>query len=735
VNRKSLLSALCLLGGATLIAIGWWDYWNPNQINQWWAGERIYSFYWMRLAWTLVVALPLALLAWWLGVLARAPTDYASSAQRRRHAAWGFVAGFAIPLILLLKYLVTWLGINHGSSIWTYAFILVLSAVVTWLVWPALRNERLAAWLDRQGPMIVLAGIVVYVVAFGGLAIARHGSFGTEAQDLGTLDQAIWNTSRGRLLEYTPLRPTFVEETPDLSPRNRLADGRLELILLPLSAFYWLWADPRWLMALQAILLAGGAIPLYHLARTQLEDATASTAITLAYLIYLPLHLVTVAGFNPSALMIPFLLWAWQSAERGRWRNYYIAVFIALFCGIDAALALLGIGVYFLLRRNPARRHGALTMLLSLIWLALNFGLVVPLARSIYASTALGGYEADITLVIGGLLKQPEDALRTLLEREKIQSLVDLLATLGWIPILAPLRLLPALPVLIFDLLTVSPHRATILAREIAPAIPFVFIAAVSGGVSAGWWVTRLSSTSARLGTGKHDGSDPLQLEGSRLASLLALTTAFLVGLFFSPLPPGWESRVGDYYQADEHEEALARTLDLIPADAVVSAQSTLFPHLSRRPTIYLFPTIADAEYVVLDLDYSADKTPPDESLYSSAVDGLLADPGFHVVAFDNGALLFKRGPGDAPPGFAETLVDYREGLYRSAIVEYGGPTRLSTDDMVEVDVVFENRGTQRWQTAGPYPINLSYHWWTPDGKAIDWYGVPTPLGQIVKPD
>jgi hypothetical protein len=54
---------------------------------------------------------------------------------------------------------------------------------------------------------------------------------------------------------------------------------------------------------------------------------------------------------------------------------------------------------------------------------------------------------------------------------------------------------------------------------------------------------------------------------------------------------------------------------------------------------------------------------------------------------------------------------------------------------MVEAEVVLENRGTQRWETADPFPINLSYHWWTPDGDQVDWFGVQTPLGQIVKPD
>lgn len=727
VNRKSLLSALCLLGGATLIAVGWWDYANPNVINQWWAGESISPFFWERLARTLALVLPLALLAWWLGVLARAADVDAPLAQRRRRTACGFAAGFAVPLILLLKYRVTWLGMNYGSSIWTYAFILLVSAVLAWLIWPVLRNQRLLAWLDRQGPLIVFTGILVYIIVYGGLAIARHNSFRTQALDLGSIDQAIWNTSRGRLLEYSPMPLTFGEAAPDLSPRSRLADGRLELILVPLSALYWVWADPRPLLALQAILLAVGAIPLYLLARTELDDSAASLAISLAYLLYMPLHVVTLSGFNPSVLMIPFLLWAWQAAGQRRWRSYYLAAGIALLCGIDAALVLPVVGFYFLVKGREYRLHGALTLLLSLAWLALNFGLVVPWAREMYAGP--GGYppvEGDLSESVWGLLSRPRDALSVLLEREKLQAVVDLLAALGGIPLLAPIAWLPVLPALVYDLLALSPFQEVILARDVAPVVPFVFVAAVLGAVYAGRWVSRFPRREATPGPGL--------VEGRRLATLFALTTAFLIGLFLSPLPPGWGFRSADYYQVSGHQRALAHTLDLIPTDAVVSAQDSLFPHLSRRPVIYLFPTLADAEYVVLDLDHSADKTPLDEALFSPTVDGLLASPDFYVIAFDAGALLLGRGSGQAPPAFAQTLADYRTGLYRSAIVKYRGPLRLKADNMYEAVIVLENRGTQNWQTAGLYPINLSYHWWGPNDTPVEWYGLLTPLGQVVKP-
>jgi hypothetical protein len=290
---------------------------------------------------------------------------------------------------------------------------------------------------------------------------------------------------------------------------------------------------------------------------------------------------------------------------------------------------------------------------------------------------------------------------------------------------LAPLFLLPAIPALAVILLAAALSENTVLAHYFAPVIPFLFIAAVRGSVYVGQRVARLTYK---------DDADLSYEGGSRLATSFALTTALLAALFLSSLPPGWGFRLPRYYQASEHERAMANILDLIPSEATVSAQTGLFPHLSRRSTIYLFPTVADAEYLVLNLDYSASKAPVDDFIFYPTVEGLLADPAFHILAFDHGVLLLQRGSGQSPPGFAETLADYRTGLYRSAVTDYRGPIRLRADNMYQTRVVLENRGTQRWETISPYPIYLSYHWWTTDGELVEWDGLRTPLRRALNP-
>ena len=78
-------------------------------------------------------------------------------------------------------------------------------------------------------------------------------------------------------------------------------------------------------------------------------------------------------------------------------------------------------------------------------------------------------------------------------------------------------------------------------------------------------------------------------------------------------------------------------------ADAKVSAQDRLNPHVSGRETIYIFPRIEDADTVFIDVTGPA--WPQHPSDVRATVDQLMQD-GFGVAAAGDGYLLLRR---DAP--------------------------------------------------------------------------------------
>jgi hypothetical protein len=96
--------------------------------------------------------------------------------------------------------------------------------------------------------------------------------------------------------------------------------------------------------------------------------------------------------------------------------------------------------------------------------------------------------------------------------------------------------------------------------------------------------------------------------------------------------------------QTNAHTRAADQLVALIPADASVSAQSDLVPHLSNRRAIYLFPYRADsAEYVLIDRKGERYPLQSEPATWANDVAGLLADPAYHVVAQRDGLILLAR--------------------------------------------------------------------------------------------
>jgi uncharacterized membrane protein len=618
--------AVVLLAGGVL-ALAWWDWTYQGMLPAWWHGERVYRYAWQRLAWAFIVGESICLGVW----LLLAITHPGFSVARARAALPFGLALLVLPFFA--RYGLHPWGVQPGSSVWTYWLIAVTAGVLAWPLYHVGRRAGAFALLHRRGVAVVHAATAIYVLLFGLLSIARHDSFRAHALDLGTMDQAAWNTLQGRVLERTPL---YRHPAEGSRYENRLLDAKLELIFVPLSGLYWLWSDPRVLLIVQTAFLAGGAIPLFSLVYDRLSDAkplgtlpeapsgaraearprrrtpvsptTPNAALpavllTVAYLLYLPLHYVNMADFHPSALMVPFLIAAWRAMRRQRWGRYYLWLALALCCRVDAAFVALAMGAVVMASQKGARQHGLCTLVLAVAWLAIDFGVVVPVVRQVYGPGAgdlvsrrfgaLGGGPLD---ALRTLVARPGFVLAQLADRDKAQAVFDLLAPVGFTSLLCPLALLPALPVLGINLLAESTWQHSIHAHYMAAVIPFVWIAA-GEGVARLWkkWSPKWAGVLA----------------------LFCLINTLLIAWAFSPFPPGRTFRLASLYQPSAYEENLRSVIARIPDSASVCAQSDLHPHLSQRRDAALFPRCRlregeEAEYVILDLDPSSDKSPMD---------------------------------------------------------------------------------------------------------------------------
>ena len=145
---------------------------------------------------------------------------------------------------------------------------------------------------DRPAPtryrvwLIAATGLAIagYTVLFTMYSVSLHASLQTHAEDLGIMDQVLWNTSHGHFMLQSICNP--LSDVNCLGSVSRFAI-HFEPILIPLSAIYLIAPNVNVLLFLQAAAVASGAIPAFLIAWRRLGHEVWGLVFALFYLIYL----------------------------------------------------------------------------------------------------------------------------------------------------------------------------------------------------------------------------------------------------------------------------------------------------------------------------------------------------------------------------------------------------------------------------------------------------------------
>jgi uncharacterized membrane protein len=426
-----------------------------------------------------------------------------------------------------------------------------------------LRPYSLPAWSPAR---VVAAGVAAYAVLFSFITVTRHWAFRTHALDLGYYVQELWSMSQGRG-PYVSL-PEMHGWGDHFSPTLYL--------LVPLFA---LFPGSVVLLIAQSVAFSLGAIPLFALARRRLGSDPPAAAFALLYLLSPTLHGINIRDFHIAAFAIPLLLWAVYCFESGRMGWFVAAVILTLGCREDAALAVMGLGLWIALARRRwlwglGLAAGSLALLFFDIRVLMPYFRGEPyphLHRYAYLGKSLG--EILLNMVL-----HPLRTLGFMVSLEKLRYLLALLSPMGFLPLVAPWELIPALPTLAHNLVSRDPVLFSHRTQYNSFVLPFLVLAAVSGY--------------ARL-------SPRLSLAG-RPARGLVLGLAFLVSLALTS--PTLNDLAVKRWWAGERQRAAYTVLARVPPAASVSAWDRFVAHLATRPKVFVFPVgIEQSEYVLLD--------------------------------------------------------------------------------------------------------------------------------------
>ncbi len=348
-------------------------------------------------------------------------------------------------------------------------------------------SRQVKALQERQGQLrlawiLLIASMLVYMIWMGTLTVLRYETFTATAFDLGNLDQVIWNTIHGRPFALTNQGVDWY------GPPTRLG-FHVEPILLPLSLLYLFHADPRILLIFQTIVLALGAIPVFLLTRKHIPEwPLLAGVMSMAYLCMPALMGLNLFDFHPLSLATPLLLCAVLALDNRRYGWFLLCCVLAACCKEEVPLAVAMLGVLVIWKyRMP--RLGVLMFIVGAFWTLFAFAVIMPhfnypgaLKNNYwYRYVAFGSSPgaAVVNILLHPWLLFALLALFVTLDR--FYYLLGIFRSTGFLALLAPEWLLPALPSFAINLLSSDALLYSGVYHYNAIIISFVMIAAIHG--------------------------------------------------------------------------------------------------------------------------------------------------------------------------------------------------------------------------------------------------------------
>ncbi|MEB3151518.1 MAG: DUF2079 domain-containing protein [Sphaerospermopsis sp.] len=438
----------------------------------------------------------------------------------------------------------------------------------------------------------------------------RHFLFQSTALDLALFEQWTYLISQG----LPPISSLF---------GFHVLGDHAALIFYPIALLYKIYPNVHLLFAVQAIALAIGAIPVYALSVQSGLSVVYAQAIALSYLLYPSLFNSNFyTDFRPEAIAIPALLWAMWAGIGGKSWQLAIAVVLTLSCKDTLSLTIVACGIWLLLIQRP--RYGLGCIVAGIVWFGVTVGYFVPMLRTgqaggvvFYAS--LGSSPAEI---LQRLITEPSLILTKLFQPDTLFYYLLLV-----LPVIIGLHwrqgiyAIPALPMLLLNVLSDYPAQRDLIHHYSLPIFPFLIV----------WLLHSIKY---------YKKSQKRPWLNQRLLIIWALITFLLLAkydFFFTR-----------YLTKINRLDSLYTAVNLVQTHDSVLTTAKTAPHLSERQNIQIIHNskeqkaiLQNFQYILIDaLDVDKENTP---EYLIELVYQLKNKPEFQLTYQQDDVYLFKK--------------------------------------------------------------------------------------------
>jgi uncharacterized membrane protein len=465
------------------------------------------------------------------------------------------------------------------------------------------------------------------------MGIRRHRSFNSTALDMAMMDQLVWNTAQGRLLQGT---------LASVGEGSFLASHFSPALAL-LAPLYWFVPYPETLIAVQAAAIALSALCLYAMGLRLTRHRWLALSLSVSLLLNPSLHKGALFDFHQDVLGMLFLLFGLMCVAHERWAWAVAGWLLSLMCKEEVAIYWAAIGFFLFVVDQQRRWAFAAAAALNVAWLLMVVYVVIPAFAPGPGSSFLfwaryqefGSSPVELART---LATNPIYVFRNVLAETRLIGVTVLVAPvlfLIWHGRLEALILLA--PMAINLLSSLEAQQSFSLHYSMLPLVT-VYSAAIYGARKQREGARASYVTASRT------------LDRQGVYALVAALTLFAL---FSPL--GLRAvDTARLYRRDGHDVIGAQIVRGIPSEASVVAQDKLVPHLSQRRVVQRFPShwLDAPDYYVFDVTARSRSLSP--QVYHQAVSEMIVRPEYGPVRVLDGYIVLERGAG--PERAAEAL-------------------------------------------------------------------------------
>lgn len=499
-------------------------------------------------------------------------------------------------------------------------------------------------------------------------ALNRFYSF-YASYDQGLFEQLFWNTIHGHL---------FQGSLSSGQSSAVITDGQVHqvfychlgqhfvidfLLWMPL---YVLFPNGVTLVILQVTLITIAGLILYALARHYLPPQIAFL-ITASYYGANAVIGPTLANFYEHCQIPLFVFSLLLCLEKRKWWLFWLFVILTLGIREDTGIIIFGIGLYLIFIRRYLSL-GISLCLAGFLYVAFITNVVMPLFSNDNSRLYLSGYFSKFapgnnhptTLqIFWGIITHPNLVIESLFFPfdKRIKYFLGQWLPLGFISVISPTAWLITAPPLLVLLIADNKLALSMSVRFALTIVPGLFYGTIL------WWSQNKSKFKLR----------------SRRWWIRCISLSLIITIISSPhntfyflIPESFQPWIYiPLTRQWEHTQHIQDLMKSIPADATVSATTSILPHLANRRGIIRLPAlklevdhkqVIDIDYALADLwqmqqiEPAYKNTRQDIQNFITLFDQLVVQRKYGFVNVEDGVVLLQRNITSTPEGIKNWL-------------------------------------------------------------------------------